>query len=41
VCEENNSYHPSQILLKGIGLSEIKTISLSAVSSAGTASDSK
>jgi hypothetical protein len=34
VCEENN-YHPSQILLKAIGLSDMKTLSLSAVSLAG------
>jgi len=41
VCEENNNYYPSQILLKAIGLGEMKTISLSAVSSAGMASNSK
>jgi hypothetical protein len=41
VCEENSNYYPSQILLKAIGLSEMKTILLYAVSSADMASNSK
>jgi len=35
MCEENKNYYPSQILLKAIGVSEMKTISLFALSSAG------
>jgi hypothetical protein len=35
VREENNNFHPLQILLWACGLSEMKIVSLSAVSLAG------